>query len=187
MQPRVRLGDLFSAPRLRFELHLVGQPVLSVKILKSSLLKCSRFREYSGIWCWTGRMHPNPVHKRVLKMGDLERGVSSRLTLKSTRKTAVEAYKRQKRKTTTEIVFRFIVGSPEGIRTLDLMAENHASWTTRRRGHVSRYPHIIPTPSERVKRLPARRTTRRRHQDHLVFPCKKTPIRRTPFRAFSLS
>lgn len=27
-------------------------------------------------------------------------------------------------------------GSPEGIRTLDLMAENHASLTTRRRGHV---------------------------------------------------
>lgn len=29
------------------------------------------------------------------------------------------------------------VGSPEGIRTLDLMAENHASLTTRRRGHIS--------------------------------------------------
>ena len=31
----------------------------------------------------------------------------------------------RKRKTYDEKVFRFIVGSPEGIRTLDLMAENH--------------------------------------------------------------
>ena len=31
----------------------------------------------------------------------------------------------KKRKTYSEKVFRFIVGSPEGIRTLDLMAENH--------------------------------------------------------------
>jgi hypothetical protein len=45
-------------------------------------------------------------------------------------------HKREKRKTIVEIVFRFIIGSPEGIRTLDLMAENHASWTTRRRGLV---------------------------------------------------
>lgn len=44
---------------------------------------------------------------------------------------------RRKRKTTTEMIFRLIVGSPEGIRTLDLMAENHASWTARRRGHES--------------------------------------------------
>lgn len=35
--------------------------------------------------------------------------------------------KRQKRKTSTEKVFRFTLGSPEGIRTLDLVAENHAS------------------------------------------------------------
>ena len=44
---------------------------------------------------------------------------------------------RRKRRIPKERFLRFIVGSPEGIRTLDLMAENHASWTARRRGHVS--------------------------------------------------
>ena len=32
---------------------------------------------------------------------------------------------------------RVWIGSPGGIRTRDLVAENHASWTTRRRGHVA--------------------------------------------------
>jgi len=50
---RVRCVFVFAIlsllPRLRFELCCQVWPILSVKILKSSLLKCSRFRENGGI------------------------------------------------------------------------------------------------------------------------------------------
>lgn len=42
----------------------------------------------------------------------------------------------KKRKTITEIVFRFALGSPEGDRTLDLRRERAMSWTTRRPGRI---------------------------------------------------
>ncbi len=58
-----------------------------------------------------------------------------RFTLRFTLKTAFSVQTSKKRETITETVSRFTFGSPEGIRTLDLMAENHASWTARRRGH----------------------------------------------------
>ena len=85
----------------------------------------------------TGLIHPKFDLKLVLKMGEVESGVLSRFTLRFTREMAVQAQIREKRKTLQEKVFRFVLGSPEGIRTLDLMAENHASWTTRRRGHAN--------------------------------------------------
>jgi len=65
----VQVSATFSAPRLRFELQLAGQPILSVKISKSSLLKCSRFRENCRIWRWMGLINAKLVHKQVLKIG----------------------------------------------------------------------------------------------------------------------
>ena len=63
------------------------------------MLKCSRFRDNGGIMRHTGLIHPKFDLKLVLKMGDLERGVLSRFTLRFTRKMAVLAQISQKRKT----------------------------------------------------------------------------------------
>jgi len=66
---RVRDCGFLSAPRLRFEPDLAEQPILSVEIMKSSFLKCSRFRDNGGILRHTGLIHPKFVLKPVLKMG----------------------------------------------------------------------------------------------------------------------
>jgi len=66
-----------------------------------------------------GRIHPKFDLKLVLKMGDAERGVLGRFTLRFTRGTAVSAQISKKRRIPKERFLRFIVGSPEGIRGND--------------------------------------------------------------------